>query len=37
LAQQAVQIEPVPFAKLVKPQQLGAWWRQVDSQIREYR
>jgi hypothetical protein len=23
LAQQAVQIEPVPFAKLVKPQQLG--------------
>jgi carotenoid cleavage dioxygenase-like enzyme len=31
LAQQAVQIEPVPFVKLVKPPTNCVWWRQVDS------
>ena len=31
LAQQAVQIDPVPFAKLVKPRTGWAWWRQIDS------
>ena len=30
LAQQAVQVDPAPFAILIKPQPCRAWWRQVN-------